>query len=1462
MLLKWYGIDQNNVPPFYYLKSLEDEGLKQEWKKTDSKRISEVLSHHAQAAKFEDDTLMKYTRSVTELEIQEGIFKTKDCNFRCLAFFRTMNVFEQMQPGKVPADSKKFVGTYVDMDKDKDEVEITSQQLMKQLKQRITNKLRPKNVSNLSVGINSISELKQCAVFEEKFENYLVEFSSLFEKAVMNLVEANMNKNEILFQLLEKHADLFHHIRFCHEKSLAFLGRDELIEKIKTLLVHENQQYVIINGSSGSGKTTLIAKVATMLKTWFPNTLFTLVLRFIGTSEDSYNIQNLLSSIIKQLGIRFNVVVNYEEMSPIDKLYNYFKKFLIEVNKETGNEQQIFIFLDSLDQLSPEYAGRKLDWFPTGLPANIRFVVSTLTEIQYESFPAIQNIIGNDSSYIEIAQLREEEVPDIIRYRLNNAERTLTSDQMEFLGECFKKCSIPLYIKLIMDQAVEWKHSTRRDQLSVSNDVKRAIHDLLEKLEESYGGTFVKTVLQYMTLSRHGFFENYLQNILAHDETVLNYINKEFSHDKVSGNRIPQIFLIRLIHALREYLSGPMYRWYHRAFWEVALKRYCQDTESNQKCHKTIVETYQHERFNRLNPFWMNELPYHATCANEIDNLKRNFLLNLIFMQLKTEYSDVDQLIADYAFAVQQHQQDQTLKLVYQVLLIAAYKIRFDPLQLPGQLFGRLHGYQAGPDLEELLEQCLSPPQEAIVPSKNFMAGPNSLLSNSIIAHKTEIKSTLITNDTRHIISCSLDNCIKLFDADTFAERKTIFKNYDSTTSLTISKDDTVLYAWCRKAEDKQRDQPMIEAYNLNTGEHLFNVYSDILGNDQSKHREVLFSDVKDELWLVTKVCWYRLNWQSGQIQSTLAIPQEFAKNEDKIICIDKAQTRIVMALDIHSLVLSLDENGDNVLRDLKDETVMGRRFLILPDFTLLISTRRRFKSLLDDDDMEWYILLCDLLTLEIIKRIPVSKALRIWKSSLDGAKIFCNAFNYIYVLDIQKRQTQFILEHSSQMNSCSLLNEKTIISATWDNKLHVWDLNTVNSHSNQPSNGTSSVNLFETFNSRMIRFLYDDCNTLSRYVFVYNIFNENMTEIFVLFDLSTQCPVRKCEIDGYSRNDLQPISFINRETVLLICLSKRQYLFLNIDQFTIDKQLECDQTRVFKRINPKQVIMSIRDSSSSISSLVSLDCDNLSYEIIIPNWIGIEWHSINSRTIIFKKASEQIIYAYNFSERCLTHLLLDISDKTSIAQVMTSNTSTYVAIICTDTEQTKSISVYQMNKLMDERGRQRTFFSRKNLHDLGQPLFIGDQYLVYQYKEKHDRLTYCIDLPSNIAHKWFQDDDSKGSFDCLKHERSRYIWYQRYQVSRLNKVKTDISVYHTQDVSKPVATLDVDCRLKINQVALLDNGNAFLVKVLDKLEFVAFFLKSRTVTASDNVIKFDQFKVKDSTTIFVLRNESYIKYT
>lgn len=45
-----------------------------------------------------------------------------------------------------------------------------------------------------------------------------------------------------------------------------------------------------------------------------------------------------------------------------------------------SKSQPLFLFLDSLDQLTDEDNGRNLEWLPFELPSNVKIVVSTLPE--------------------------------------------------------------------------------------------------------------------------------------------------------------------------------------------------------------------------------------------------------------------------------------------------------------------------------------------------------------------------------------------------------------------------------------------------------------------------------------------------------------------------------------------------------------------------------------------------------------------------------------------------------------------------------------------------------------------------------------------------------------------------------------------------------------------------------------------------------------------------------------------------------------------------------------------------------------------------------------------------------------------------------------------------------------------------------------------------------------------------
>ena len=99
-----------------------------------------------------------------------------------------------------------------------------------------------------------------------------------------------------------------------------------------------------------------------------------IIVRFLGTTPDSSSIFPLLRSICMQISQVYKVPTE-NIPSELSNLTNYFKKLL----ESATPEMPLFIFLDSLDQLSSINSAHSLSWMPVALPKNVKIIVSTLT---------------------------------------------------------------------------------------------------------------------------------------------------------------------------------------------------------------------------------------------------------------------------------------------------------------------------------------------------------------------------------------------------------------------------------------------------------------------------------------------------------------------------------------------------------------------------------------------------------------------------------------------------------------------------------------------------------------------------------------------------------------------------------------------------------------------------------------------------------------------------------------------------------------------------------------------------------------------------------------------------------------------------------------------------------------------------------------------------------------------------
>ena len=122
-----------------------------------------------------------------------------------------------------------------------------------------------------------------------------------------------------------------------------------------------------------------------------------IIVRFLGTTPDSSSIYPLLKSICSQ------ICHNYQKPSDnipleLSNLTNYFKKLL----ECATVEKPLFIFLDSLDQLSATNSAHSLSWMPVNLPKNVKIIISTLTGY-YGIVETLHNMIEIPENFAQVS---------------------------------------------------------------------------------------------------------------------------------------------------------------------------------------------------------------------------------------------------------------------------------------------------------------------------------------------------------------------------------------------------------------------------------------------------------------------------------------------------------------------------------------------------------------------------------------------------------------------------------------------------------------------------------------------------------------------------------------------------------------------------------------------------------------------------------------------------------------------------------------------------------------------------------------------------------------------------------------------------------------------------------------------------------------------------------------------------
>ena len=578
--------------------------------------------------------------------------------------------------------------------------------------------------------------------------------------------------------------EILHHLHFCDLKCRTFCGQDDILESVRKYILDSSMRKpLVIHAPSGHGKTSIMAMIMQSLSDWYKNRPHVRIIRFLGTSALTLNIYDVLRSVCGQMADASNLIMEPVGYRNMKNLQDYMPRFFRRVS--TMAKRPVVILLDSLDQLSPAYNAHELQWLPTTLPQNFKLVVSTLPK-QHGILDNLRAILPDKKCYVEIPKLPRETGVAIINKFLLKHHKKVTERQEKLLMDTFNKCPGPLFLKLILDEAVKWRSYTLYHKLELQQTVQGAINKLFDNLEIKFGRTITSHALGYITIARGGISENELEDVLSCDDEALDDVYR-YHNPPVEGIvRIPPVLAARIRFDIKDYIveriSYEKYtmNWYHRQFIETARNRYATGS-LGEKLHRNLVEIFMHENGvkrditlsrrkltvsnadRQITPqpvTWKNKrmlssLPYHINHAGKALSeqiAKEKCYCNFKFLSSKLCAFGVETIVEEL-YKYLENQEDQEIKKLRNFLSLTK-----GDLSRPGRLASNIVAFINVDSDEQFLKKLT---EDAI----NFLQNletPGLIPEYPGLAPRKDLSTSLIHsyNGIAEIISSSGDSVL------------------------------------------------------------------------------------------------------------------------------------------------------------------------------------------------------------------------------------------------------------------------------------------------------------------------------------------------------------------------------------------------------------------------------------------------------------------------------------------------------------------------------------------------------------------------------------------------------------------------------------------------------------------------------------------------------------------------------
>eukprot|EP00055_Hartaetosiga_balthica_P014815 m.83631 g.83631 ORF g.83631 m.83631 type:complete len:1589 (-) comp8697_c0_seq1:339-5105(-) len=635
LLAKWFELDMNVVPPVYrlfpitdHLPSFGNEASPKEakaasliwWAEFESMQLA--FRRATESVSLPDDAVLQFFQSVTEHETRVALAPTEemsnavllDINKRCVWFNRNIVDIEDNLNDPIVRD-------FIDMRGD--ELDTHSVNKLQELKDGFIAESGLTNITEYKI---KWASGKGVDPNNQEHAHYLNSLCDDVKNALINSIQEASTKASALREDAT-FVECAHHARFCRERVEMFYGREELVQEIVSYFSVPSEgslEPLVVHGVSGSGKTSIVAKAAHTVSTSITDAC--VVLRFIGTSGGSTTLPLLLQRVTAQIKRAYGEEHEDGQQKEMTEMIDDFKQCLTLATQE----KPLHLFLDSLDQLSPEGGARELRWLPVPfLPPHVHMVVSTLPDKNFKCFPRLQALYSSDTVQVNPLDSNTD-LPNLVDSWMQQNKHTLTDEQRDYLMDRCRSCAFPLYVRLCLDITLHWSSSTPMEKCVLQTDVRSSINHLFLSLEQEHGKQFVSTALGYITVAYRGLSDIELEDVLSCNDNVLELI---FEYWLPPLRRLPPLLWARIRDVLGGFLvergsgASRVLSWHHRQFHEAAQARYCpQGSDVEKKLAADLSDYFLSKWYDVEMPFTNSETQQNRFHVPEQDKANRHIL--------------------------------------------------------------------------------------------------------------------------------------------------------------------------------------------------------------------------------------------------------------------------------------------------------------------------------------------------------------------------------------------------------------------------------------------------------------------------------------------------------------------------------------------------------------------------------------------------------------------------------------------------------------------------------------------------------------------------------------------------------------------------------------------------------------------------------------------------------------------